>query len=177
MGPKVTSQPMKTLPSSGEVWHGGLDWNPPDKIIRQFCKIVIQVGRFHISISSSGGAWTTSTKDQYWFTFMCHLWILSRHLFDASRSRRVEHWFTTTPTGSISGLHQKTPVQLPRQVSQGSVFCIAPQFAFLPQIFRATGSAASKPAGAPRLCSTCASISKAIRAEIKHLWIFLNNVA
>ena len=37
---------------------------------------------------------------------------------------------------------EKPPVLLLRQVSQGSVFCIAPQFAFLPQIFRATGSAA-----------------------------------
>lgn len=37
--------------------------------------------------------------------------------------------------------------------------------------FPCDGFSRSKPAGAPRLC-TCASISKAIRAEIKHLWIF-----
>lgn len=80
------------------------------------------------------------------FPFTCHLRISNRHLFLLRpHSRREEHWqyYTTTPTGlGFSGLHQKTPEQLPRQVSPGSVFCIAPQFAFLPQIFRATGSAA-----------------------------------
>lgn len=80
------------------------------------------------------------------FPFTCHLRISNRHLFLLRpHSRREEHWqyYSTTPTGlGFSGLHQKTPEQLPRQVSPGSVFCIAPQFAFLPQIFRATGSAA-----------------------------------
>lgn len=85
-------------------------------------------------------------KDMNRFPFTCHLRISNRHLFLLRpHSRREEHWqyYSTTPTGlGFSGLHQKTPEQLPRQVSPGSVFCIAPQFAFLPQIFRATGSAA-----------------------------------
>lgn len=35
--------------------------------------------------------------------------ISSPFVLTASRSRRVERWYTTTPTGSFSGLHQKNP--------------------------------------------------------------------
>lgn len=89
----------------------------------------------------------------------------------ASRSRRVEH-YTTTPAGSFSGLHQKTPVQLPRQVSPGSVFCIAPQFAFLPQIFRATGSAARNQRALHGSIVRAPPFPKQYAQRKKHLWKF-----
>lgn len=73
--------------------------------------------------------------------------------------------YATTPAGCAS---QKTPVQLPRQVSPGSARRIAPQFAFLPQNFWAADWAApNRAAGAWRLCCARASISKATRAETK----------
>lgn len=94
----------------------------------------------------------------------------------ASRSRRVEHWYTTTPTGSFSGLHQKPPVQLPHQVSPGSVFCIALQFAFLPQIFRATDSADQNQRALHCSIVRAPPFPKQY-AQRRNLWTFLNNVA
>lgn len=123
-------------------------------------------------------------KDMNRFPFMCHLRISNRHLFLLRpHSRREEHWqyYTTTPTGlGFSGLHQKTPEQLPRQVRvlHRSSICISSSD------FPCDGFSRSKPAGASRLGYTRASISKAIRTERKpvdffspHFLFSLNNVA
>lgn len=115
-----------------------------------------------------------------------HLCAISEHkvaiCFDCIyRSRRVEHWFGTTGSFSV-WLHQNPPpVQLPSpglpgiRVLHRSSICISSSD------FPCDGFSRSKPAGAPRLYCTCASISKAIRAERerqrkrekkKNLWKF-----
>ena len=151
MGPKVTSQPMKTLPSSGELWLSVHAQNDP----------VIKSGRqYHKSVSDDSASLTRRAvarkrrfskkkkkkkkKDLRWARVQvaildCKLAICSDCIQIPESGALVHH---DSNWKRLWAAPEKPPAQLPRQVSPGSVFCIAPQFAFLPQIFRATGSAA-----------------------------------
>lgn len=112
MGPKVTPQPMKTLPSSGEVWLGGHVTcpKPHDRVNQHICNIVKQdftslTGR---AVARKGRFFSPPQRSASTPIHVSPLNIKSFVWLHLDPGERV-HWHTTTPTGSFSGLHQRKP--------------------------------------------------------------------